>query len=61
MLNKDLASDFGVKGSPSTRAESLMRAWNGNRRATNETLGDAALLIASRRAEIIRIRDADRR
>lgn len=61
VLNKDLASDFGVKGSPSTRAESLMRAWNGNRWATNETLGDAALLIASRRAEIIEMRDVDRR
>ncbi|MEO7422150.1 MAG: hypothetical protein ABIU87_07135 [Ornithinibacter sp.] len=61
VLNKDLASDLGVKGSPSTRAESLIRAWNGNGGTANDTLGDAGLLIASQRAEIIRIRDADRR
>lgn len=57
VLVKDLAADFGVSGHPSTRAESLVRAWRDGGWHGGDSLGDARLLVSSRRAAIIATRD----
>jgi hypothetical protein len=57
VLVKDLASDFGVSGAPSTKAEALLRAWAGGGWVEPDRLGDAGLLVSTQRAEIIAARD----
>ncbi len=57
VLAKDLAADFGVSGSPATKAEALLRAWGVERWGGSDVLGDAGLLVSSRRAQIIAERD----
>ncbi len=57
VLVKDLAGDFGVSGAPSTKAEALLRAWANGRWVEHDRLGDAGLLVSTRRAAIIAERD----
>ena len=57
VLVKDLAADFGVSGPPSAKAEALLRAWTNGRWIGPEQLGDAGLLVSTRRAGIIALRD----
>ncbi len=57
VLVKDLAADFGVSGPPSAKAEALLRAWANGRWVGAERLGDAGLLVSTRRAAIITLRD----
>jgi len=57
VLIKDLAADFGISGAPSTKAETLLRAWSGGAWVEPDQLGDAGLLVSTRRAEIIAVRD----
>ena len=57
VLVKDLAADFGVSGAPSTKAESLLRAWANGGWVEADRLGDAGLLVSTRRAAIIAMRD----
>lgn len=61
VLVKDLAADFGVSGPPSAKAEALLRAWADGRWLGREQLGDAGLLVSTRRAAIITLRDQYRR
>lgn len=60
VLIKDLAADFGISGAPSTKADALLRAWTGGRWADVDQLGDAGLLVSTRRAAIIALRDEHR-
>jgi hypothetical protein len=57
VLVKDLAADFGISGPPSTKADSLVRAWGGGRWISVGQLGDAGLLVSTRRAQITALRD----
>jgi hypothetical protein len=57
VLAKDLATDFGVSGSPATKPESLLRAWGGDQWRGTDRLGDPGLLVSSRRARLIELRD----
>ncbi len=57
VLGKDLAAEFGVSGSPATKAEALFRAWGVERWGGSDVLGDAGLLVSKRRAQIIAQRD----
>ena len=57
VLVKDLAADFGVSGPPSAKAEALLRAWAHGRWIGADRLGDAGLLVSTRRAAIIKMRD----
>ena len=57
VLVKDLAADFGVSGPPSAKAEALLRAWADGGWVEVDRLGDAGLLVSTRRAAIIRLRD----
>ncbi|WP_143598286.1 hypothetical protein [Phycicoccus duodecadis] len=57
VLVKDLAADFGVSGPPSAKAEAVVRAWHDGRWVGGDALGDARLLVSTRRAALIRQRD----
>jgi hypothetical protein len=57
VLVKDIAADFGISGAPSTKAETLLRAWAGGDWVEPDQLGDAGLLVSTRRASIIELRD----
>jgi|GEM_PF-403308 hypothetical protein len=57
---KDLAADFGVSGSPSTKAEAMLRAWANGAWPDVDNLRDPALLVSTRRASMIETRDAYR-
>jgi hypothetical protein len=61
VLVKDLASDLGVRGSLSTKAETLLRAWGVPSWGSAEDLGDARLLVSSTRDRIIAQREEYRR
>lgn len=59
MTGKDLLAHFGISGSVSDRAQSLIRAAGIDLRLTYGTLrvGDPALLVARRRRELVDERD----
>ena len=54
---QDLASDFGIKGSPSSKVSTMARAYTGGRWDVDGNLADARLLISTVRAEYVIQRD----
>ena len=57
VLVKDLAADLGVRGALASKAEALLRAWGVPAWEVFADLGDPRLLVSTRRAEIIALRD----
>ncbi len=54
---QDLASDFGIKGSPSGKVTTMARAYTEGRWDIDGDLTDARLLMSPVRAEFVRLRD----
>lgn len=57
VLVKDLAADFGVTGAPSAKADALLNAWRVAHPGRGDALGDARILVSTRRAALIAQRD----